>query len=588
MYCEIVRGEPRHHGECIEYANVRSFVRDSYGVPAFRSIYTFDESGRDHVAKHGSLSGFEGALWLPELIIDIDSESESIRDVLTVLGFLEKIDIELEDVDIFFSGGKGFHIAAPAHLYPSRTVGGSYHMVATMKRYFRDLFGHLSCSIDSTFYSHTGLIRLPYTRHKSGRWKVLIDVEELETMSFEDVKALASFPPHEKKDRPRYEWKAFVPGPVEDAPTVKRDRPEVEAWYPPEYTCHQHMYNSGNVEGQRYNVMRRMVTMWKKLGIAPRQALDLVLSWGMEEADSVLEKKIDEIYEKDHKPYSCHDDIMAQYCDPKCRLFFLLKADRPRTIEEMSVHLDKLYAENQAEYINFGTRWPQIQYNLHPGETMIFTGYAKTGKTSFMHNFLSSLTKKKVLNLHFEMAPAQELQRLVQVAHRLNIRDALQANEVRENWDSHRDQLLSPLRHIVFYRENRNVEAIIRAIEVSNPDLVYLDSLDRVLIDDQQRVDTIQRQQKVLDRLITHCGDNNYVLIIVHHLRKSANKYNIESSDLRGSGDIFQQASHVLAIEYVEDDDEDVRRVRKLMSRRHMEFDARFRGNTSTFQFEVI
>ena len=599
MYVELVGGSPRHTGlvgDHNDLKNARAWSREAKRE-GFRSMWVFGEQGKRHVEEHKSLKGWGGLLCADRIIWDIDGEETSLQGVKQLLQCLEEHGVERSHIRIWFSGGKGFHVVIPpgygdmAHPLPD--------LPQTMKTFCTSIFPET----DPAIYTLTSLIRLEWSWHYRGRYKVPITYEEVGSLSYEEIETLSESDDVQTRlniEGDDYE-RCTEPVPVivqrseEVRKVARKERRYNQTSLPRYFSCGTKMFREGPVKGRRRPTMQRMVRIYRRRNMSADEARALLSEYishsdlSIEEQRKNVESTLKSAYEGGHGPYSCHDSIMAHYCDSACQ-FFATKdhTGTQNTADSLARELLIRYKSDTATVFNMNQVWSRLFYDFEPGETVIVTGTTKIGKTSFVHNMLLALENLKVLNVHLEMAKTQEITRLLQVAHKKRINPSKGMNEVKDLLMSARPNspewrgILDPISHIEFHN-NRDIQTIKKAIDDIVPDVVLIDSFDQIEGVDMKRDNMVERQKAILSDLMAQTTEKGHVLFIVHHLRKGVDGMNLTKDSMTGSAHLFQQPAHVIGLEG-EIGNRTVH-LKNLGNRRFQELDFYLHGNPETFTF---
>jgi len=148
---------------------------------AYLSAFTFGAEFRELLERTGSPRGFSGACWALWLWFDIDSDSDleaATRDARRLCGALvDRYRLDGDELLIFFSGAKGFHVGLPTSLWQP-APSSDFHRVA--KRFAGDLAATAKATIDASVFDRVRAFRAPNSRHaKSGLHKRRLEFDEL-------------------------------------------------------------------------------------------------------------------------------------------------------------------------------------------------------------------------------------------------------------------------------------------------------------------------------------------------------------------------------------------------------------------------
>lgn len=178
----------RAYLECDERAEVAS---ESY-LSAFR----FGDDFRTQLESERSTSGFNGACGADFIWFDIDRASDliaSLRDArLLHASIVERLEIRDDDLLVFFSGSKGFHIGIPTGLW-EWLPSDSFHR--QVRAFATTLAESAGIRIDTSIYDKVRAFRAPNSRHPvTGIHKRHLSRDELFEMSIESIFKLAESP----------------------------------------------------------------------------------------------------------------------------------------------------------------------------------------------------------------------------------------------------------------------------------------------------------------------------------------------------------------------------------------------------------
>jgi hypothetical protein len=165
-------------------------------VNSFITVFRFPAEYKAHVEETGSVRGYAGPVYADFLPFDIDREGNlyAALQAARALAFtLEDLyDVRPDQLRVFFSGAKGFHLLVPTALF------GDIEPSAALPAIFRGMALAIAEeageTIDRVIYDQNRLFRLPDTRHTSGLYKVELTPEEFRTCDTDQVRFLARNP----------------------------------------------------------------------------------------------------------------------------------------------------------------------------------------------------------------------------------------------------------------------------------------------------------------------------------------------------------------------------------------------------------
>lgn len=152
-----------------EVANNIKTTRDFY-----TSIYYYNDDHLKVFNEKGTIKGITDVL-TDKLVFDFDSKDDlevARTDTIEAIARLEKYNIKEENVEIYFSGQKGFTLLVnlPRDITPDEAAN-----IAIRK------IGVGLSTLDKTVYNASRILRVPGTKHQSsGLYKIPLDREDLE------------------------------------------------------------------------------------------------------------------------------------------------------------------------------------------------------------------------------------------------------------------------------------------------------------------------------------------------------------------------------------------------------------------------
>lgn len=167
----------RHAKLLAAYADGEMLDRGDAGE-AYLSHFAFGPEMQEHYrANRQSVAGFTGACRCPRLTLDVDREAlaEALADARRLVTYARH-RYGSEDVPVYFSGGKGFHVDIDLVNEPPPAVG--FQHVA--RAFAEATAARAGVRLDTSIYDVAHLIKLPNTRHpRTGLYKRRIDADAL-------------------------------------------------------------------------------------------------------------------------------------------------------------------------------------------------------------------------------------------------------------------------------------------------------------------------------------------------------------------------------------------------------------------------
>jgi hypothetical protein len=162
----------------------------------YLSAFRFGKEFADLLRTTGSCRGFGGACDAPYLWWDIDRPGDLLAgqdDARRLVGvLLERYrDLDEDDLLLFFSGSKGFHVGLPICWPTEPSV--FWHRAA--RRFAEALAELAGVRVDGAVYDKVRAFRAPNSRHpRSGLYKRALSHRELMGLTVDSVQLLAEEP----------------------------------------------------------------------------------------------------------------------------------------------------------------------------------------------------------------------------------------------------------------------------------------------------------------------------------------------------------------------------------------------------------
>jgi hypothetical protein len=164
----------------------------------YLSDFTFDEAIRNRADTFGllNLRDYEGVCGSHHVSFDIDRASalaDALLDARRLATHVnQKYSLAPDELLVFFSGAKGFHIGLPTAFW-SPEPSDIYHH--TTRRFAEALAAEAGVVIDTSIYDRVRAFRAPNSRHpKTNLYKRRLTADEWSNLAIEQVLELAREP----------------------------------------------------------------------------------------------------------------------------------------------------------------------------------------------------------------------------------------------------------------------------------------------------------------------------------------------------------------------------------------------------------
>jgi hypothetical protein len=402
-----------------------SLAEKDWYTPFF--VYPKEEAEAYYKSNGNSMAGYDGTVVTTAIYWDIDCEElETAKaDAIKLIDFLLEMGYA-ENLHIYFSGNKGFHITLPV---------SPEHQVTPIqtKTIAQNIANKIGIVVDQKVYDSVRLMRMRDTKHqKSGYYKIEIEAETLFDGTIDEIKKLASEPQGE----------IFNPNPIDptdlivdygqvaaieidtfeqdeedeyikDIRTLKKDPSQRRQ-------CIVNMEDGYIPPGVSNASITRLAVNHKHEGFSLEDSIETCIqacanrTKYFPDANSVPDREIiitvKHIY-KNHRGgiYTCgKDEILTQACSlgesEKCQC-------RKSRYMGKSIHSAGMLVNRYLDYSNeLLEEFPQIgieeldlYIRLRPKNYTVLAAANGSGKTSVMLQMMENLNKQKIPHIVFSM-----------------------------------------------------------------------------------------------------------------------------------------------------------------------------------------
>jgi len=336
--------------------------KDSYS-----SLFRFDVSIKNHIDKHGGISGYQGNTYGDYFVLDFDTKIDdktnggrAIAELFTALVPLLD-DLRAYESYFWFSGKKGFHLYIPKYLVKYDSKLDNNWVLAS--RQFAELIMHKypglltaggkddkgvaqSC-VDTSIYNTTRIFRYPYSQHSSTSFsKVPRKYIGYNPKSI--MKSMSSPLVHQTdmletifnpKDMPKqgeidhvFDLTEKIPEAIVQRTTIASgptgDNHMSFGWG--KKHCIVKMMNKKTMTGQRNLVALRLITHWLEEGMDTGTVTAIIRQWNNTLTEPLKENELQrQLKSCINKKYifSCKDTIKLKFCSTTCP-YYTTKDDK--------------------------------------------------------------------------------------------------------------------------------------------------------------------------------------------------------------------------------------------------------------------
>jgi hypothetical protein len=267
--------------------SIKQFDGDIYST-----IYKYDSTD-------SNTANFIAPLYLDLDIDDIANNYLKIKqDLLLIMRRLKTMfHLNDNDIEIFFSGSKGFHILISHEIFgfaPSQDINKQYKKVAVELKTYT-----INKSVDTKIYDNKRLLRVPNTiNHKTGLYKVPIAYDKIKTINtYEELIKYASKTKPMVPRKYKYNEKARQAFDELIDRIDAEEKAKVNTKIAKEFIqrkellpCVQYILNHGCSKGQRNNTTVALANSLFQIGKDYTEVLEIITYWNATKNEDPLDE----------------------------------------------------------------------------------------------------------------------------------------------------------------------------------------------------------------------------------------------------------------------------------------------------------
>ncbi|MEN6565890.1 MAG: DNA primase small subunit domain-containing protein [Veillonellales bacterium] len=297
-YCEVWHGKAKESWKRIQLDRIAEYQQTAANnFQVFATVQRFANAVKT-----------KGENFISPLYFDLDdaeNPQKSQKDAAKLIDFfLTELDCKSQDIQVFFSGSKGFHILIHEKALGIEPRNNLHKIMKHLASYL--VFRLELTALDLVVYTAPRMMRLPNSIHeKTKLFKTQLTVNEIRTLSLDEIKTLASAPrtiaPTAEEDimqRPKaanlYKNKMEEYLQAAITATTRYDKTEyhfMKGVYP---ACVQDLLDKGwKKSGDRNLATVQLACYFKDAGYSQEDALKTLESWVVKftSADSGYQKQ---------------------------------------------------------------------------------------------------------------------------------------------------------------------------------------------------------------------------------------------------------------------------------------------------------
>ncbi|MFC2135315.1 DnaB-like helicase C-terminal domain-containing protein [Bacteroidota bacterium] len=347
------------------------------------------------------------------MIFDFDGAdlNEVKEEVVRFCNYLEsKYDIDYNEMSIFFSGSKGFHVELPIELFEKEiTPRMDYHKI--YKETALKIINGFEYA-DSSIYDFRRLLRLPNTINSiSGLYKIPLTFSELVSNEIEDIKHLADSPREfEFIERDELEVKPLLNelylSRVKATDSLRKDQVS---------NFEEALGHFVNVpEGKRNSKAIQLVGYLIDKGHEHKEIVQIMSMWNKGNDPPLPEDELTDLIRNAYKRYGNEDSP---------------EDDRWKDILSIGEAYDKMVQDILEDGEGIGIGYSKLDKHikgLKKGETMCIIGKTGVGKSFLLQNIgrnFVQLHDKPVLFFSMEMPASTIIERGIQMETNMKLEE---------------------------------------------------------------------------------------------------------------------------------------------------------------------
>lgn len=423
-WVEFANGSVQNRGNIVDIMRLDGLIPKENPRECYRGFYRYNSDFLNYVKKNHTVKGWNGEAYTDYIWIDIDDPNDLDKSLSRARTLVNRLRLEYsinDDIPIFFSGCKGFHVGLDSRYFGLSPSSG---MPKTCKKIASFIANDLN--IDTSIYEAVRLFRIENTINgKSGLYKIGLTDNELQKLSINQIKELAK-----TKRNVKLNIAEVSDGLLNDLAISLKEGNVSQPIRSTEGRINKINLNGtklcfwrimqGVEQGIRDECAIRLATDYAKKGMPAQIAYEYLKAWNNLNhpslEDNEIKAKIASAFGSQVYDYGCNDDILKKFCHEDCFLFGdIEKKDDIIPIYQM-VQLSEIYKEYVKNLDKKKILYPclpkisKVMRGHRPGEVTTVLARPGIGKSLLGQSLLHFVANiQKVPGCMFSMEMPKEL-----------------------------------------------------------------------------------------------------------------------------------------------------------------------------------
>lgn len=538
-------------------------------VDYYVSLFQYTQEQKEQAEKRGTLAGIRDTS-TDKLYFDFDSKDNldlAREDAINLINRLIDNKVNPDNIKVTFTGSKGFSV----ELILAERISNIQFKAAVQK-----LAGDLN-TFDHAVSDPNRIVRVDNTKHnKTGRYKIPLELQELEELSIDDIVARAKTPRSLdiKLDPVSLDKGLFVAPPPKKVSSVETPKDLKEAleskpkyWKDYKWALVQGFFEAG----ERHNALMVIAATCRGIGYDKNTAYYMCKSALKKQAErtnseefakeELWENIIEYIYSEnwDGGQYSpSTNPWLKKYCESQGFNEAIKEDEAPKRILDVKDEFEHFVNHIEENTILTGISTLDREVPLTIGMNLGIVGAASSGKTALALEILKNTSKAGIVSVFasLDMHRNRLFEKLLYKTTGLN-RDELYKKIREEGIDSVTGKIKEDYGNVYFYdRSCPSVEDVRRFVEKVQEDtgksvkLVMVDYFERI---NSERSDETAASKDIAGQLQDLVNDFNVCLITL----VQPNKFSLSGGPdqpiksytaIKGSSFLYQSFRSIISI----------------------------------------